>query len=54
MPDKKKVKGIVRLRRKIEEAIRHSSDVDKLLETAKRYDVKYDEIDLELPKQGTE
>ena len=53
---KKEVHGIVKLRRRIETAIRANPNVEKLVKTAILYEVKLDDIELtnlnELPKQG--
>ena len=54
MPDKE-THGIVKLRRRVEDAQRKSKSVEKLMKTAILYEVKIDDIEIEnTPKQGTE
>lgn len=54
---KKEIHGMVKLRRRVEDAQRKSKSVEKLMKTAILYEVKLDDIELtnsdELPKQGT-
>ena len=55
MTDKKEVHGIVKLRRRVEEAQRKNPNAEKLMKTAILYEVKMDDIEIEnTPKQGTE
>lgn len=46
MPDKE-THGIVKLRRRVEEAMRKNPNAEKLMKTAILYEVKIDDIEIE-------